>query len=454
MSSRWMAVALAGVQVALALAVAPARAAEPRWIDDLRSRLEATAAVELEWAVETGSGDTQKVELQVEPELDLDLGSVGELTLLLRFGADGADRLEPGQPDGWYAAAGSGPRLLGDQAEVRLRELYLETEAGPGYVTVGKQQIVWGTADGLRVLDVINPQSFREFILDELSDARIPLWALNAELPLGGSTLQIVWVPDTTVHALPETGAAFELTSPLLVPRAPPGVPVTVEEPRRPGRALADSDAGLRLSAFVDGWDLTLNYLYRYDDFPAPFRTVEPGETPRIVVRPGFVRTHLVGGTFSNAFGNLTVRGEVAYTVGQPVPTADPLSSDGVARTDALTSVVGLDWYGFRDTLVSVQLFQDGLVDPPAGRFRRAFEQRVSLLARRSFLADTLEAEVLWLHDPHRGDGLARPVVRFDVNDRVSVRVGADLFYGDPDGLFGQFDGRDRVTAAVELGFD
>lgn len=452
MSSRWMALAVAGVQAALA--VAPARAAEPTWLDDLRSRLEATTAIELEWAVETGGGETQKLELQVEPELDLDLGSVGELTLLLRFGADGVDRLEPGQPDDGYAAAGSRPLLLGDQAEVRLRELYLETEVGPAYVTVGKQQIVWGTADGLRVLDVINPQSFRELILDELSDARIPLWALNAELPLGGATLQLVWVPDSTVHSLPEAGAAFELTSPLLIPRAPPEIAVSVEEPRLPGRSLADSDAGLRLSAFVDGWDLTFNYLYRYDDFPVPFRTVEPGAEPRIVVRPGYVRTHLVGGTFSNAFGNLTVRGEVAYTVDQPVPTADPLDSDGVARTDALTSVVGLDWYGFRDTLVSAQLFQDGLADPPAGRYRRAFEQRVSLLARRSFLADTLEAEVLWLHDPHRGDGLARPAVRFEVSDRVSVRVGADLFYGNPDGLFGQFHGRDRVTAAVELGFD
>jgi len=53
------------------------------------------------------------------------------------------------------------------ELEAELREFYLETDWGKSYFTFGKQQVVWGKADGLKVLDVVNPQSFREFILED-----------------------------------------------------------------------------------------------------------------------------------------------------------------------------------------------------------------------------------------------------------------------------------------------
>jgi hypothetical protein len=53
------------------------------------------------------------------------------------------------------------PGQIGQEQEAGLRELYLEAEWGRSYLTLGKQQVVWGKADGLKVLDVVNPQSFR-----------------------------------------------------------------------------------------------------------------------------------------------------------------------------------------------------------------------------------------------------------------------------------------------------
>ena len=66
-----------------------------------------------------------------------------------------------------------------------LREAYVDTALGPVEFRLGKQQIVWGTADGIKLLDIINPTDFREFNQNTFEDSRIPLWMGKAELPVG-----------------------------------------------------------------------------------------------------------------------------------------------------------------------------------------------------------------------------------------------------------------------------
>ena len=51
------------------------------------------------------------------------------------------------------------------------------------------------------------------------------------------------------------------------------------------------------------------------------------------------------------------------------------------------------------------------------------------------------------------GDGLIRPKLVYEWQDNVKTWVGADIFYGDRDGLFGQFRENDRIVIGVELGY-
>ncbi|MEO5340272.1 MAG: hypothetical protein H7837_07130 [Magnetococcus sp. MYC-9] len=67
-----------------------------------------------------------------------------------------------------------------------LRELYLDTTLGPWDVRLGKQQEVWGTTDGIKLLDILNPTDYREFTQNTMADARIPVWMLKSSLPMAG----------------------------------------------------------------------------------------------------------------------------------------------------------------------------------------------------------------------------------------------------------------------------
>ncbi len=66
-----------------------------------------------------------------------------------------------------------------------LRELYIDTTVGDWDFRIGKQQVVWGTADGIKLLDIINPTDFRELVQNTSEDSRIPVIMINAEGSIG-----------------------------------------------------------------------------------------------------------------------------------------------------------------------------------------------------------------------------------------------------------------------------
>ena len=74
-----------------------------------------------------------------------------------------------------------------------LREAYVDTEMNDWSIRAGKQQVVWGTADGMKLLDTINPTDYSEMAQNQMEDSRIPVWMINAEKDLeDGSNFQVV----------------------------------------------------------------------------------------------------------------------------------------------------------------------------------------------------------------------------------------------------------------------
>lgn len=74
-----------------------------------------------------------------------------------------------------------------------LRELYFDVPAAGWDFRLGKQQVVWGTADGIKLLDMINPTDYRELNQNAAEDSRIPVWMINAEKYFdSGANIQVI----------------------------------------------------------------------------------------------------------------------------------------------------------------------------------------------------------------------------------------------------------------------
>ena len=152
--------------LALLLALGPAAAAAQPVVEQFE------VPVSLTYGYGTDLDEPMLFLFETEPRLDLDVGGDTTAVVSARLRLDAEDDLEPGEPayDGY--SAWSKPLNLGEAGTLELRDAYLETYTDWGLLRVGKQQIVWGRLDGLKVLDVLNPQTFREFILPDLDVSR------------------------------------------------------------------------------------------------------------------------------------------------------------------------------------------------------------------------------------------------------------------------------------------
>ena len=414
---------------------------KPVAAESLIERSTLNTRIESEWGLlinpnSAKNGSTQKLQLMIEPELKIDIGEDASITTTARLRTDAKDKLSPR-----------------DHSQAELREFYLDTTISDSILILGKQQVVWGKSDGLKVLDIINPQNFREFILDDFDQSRIPLWTVNAEIPINDVTLQLLLIPDQTYHEF-ATAGSYAFTSPLIIPTTPSGANVTINSAEEPDEILQDADVGFRLSTFTNGWDLTFNYLYHYDDTSVLFRTIDiTTNGVNININPKYKRTHLIGGTFSNTFGNLTLRGEVGYLTDKYISTTDPTDADGVIKTGELKYVLGFDWYGFTDTLLSTQIFQTYLDNHKQEMIREELNTQITFLFKQDYMNETLHAEILFLYDIDYKDGMIRPKLTYEYNDEINIYVGADIFYGNEDGLFGQFKQTDRFVSGIIIGF-
>ena len=408
-----------------------------------------------QWMINTHKGgDSQSLNLSLVPEFNISFDNGWQLKSSLRIRAEAINGMQVNDISREGYSDVSKPAMLNKTVELELREMYLQGEIGNTFLSLGKQQIVWGKADGLKVLDIVNPQSFREFILDDFENSRIPLWTLNIERSFGDWELQFIWIPDQTYHALPKQSATYAFTSPELVPTAPPGVQVNIEQANRPNNVFLDSDVGFRAATFWKGWDITFNYLYQYNNLPVLRQNLAiQGGRPVVNITPEYERTHVFGTTFSNAFADWVVRGEFGYFTEHYFIGNNPLRNQGVVKSPELHYVLGLDWNAPWDVLLSMQLIQSWIIKDADQTTRDQLDTTFTGLIRRNFLYDTLTAEVLVIGNVNNGDGIIRPKISYEWQDNIKTWVGADIFYGDRKGVFGQFDENDRVVVGVEVSF-
>ena len=410
----------------------------------------------LDGAMGVNNRDADRFEFVLRPVWEHRFENGVRYRVSTRLRADAIDDLVPGRPDLSGYAPISRPAALGEAGEFELRDAYLDFDIADMDVRLGKQQIVWGKLYGFKLLDAVNPQSFREFILEDFDQSRIGLWSLNATAPLpdvglGAWTAQFVWAPDTTVHELPEPGATFELTAPRFRFGAAPDAPLPAVIRRdRSDNLLRDGVFAARIAGFARGLDLAVNVVSGLDPEPLGRLEGQPGAVELVRFHK---RRTIIGASAAGGIGRAVFRFEAGYTPDRAVQTRSPADALGFARTDQLGVALAVDISGPFDTLFSFQVYQDTLLDRPRDAVRPRSDTLISAFARRTFLDEKLTAAVQWNAANGASDYVLRPSLRYEANDNAAVALSADIFNGEAEDIFGQFADRDRITFSIEYFF-
>jgi hypothetical protein len=367
-----------------------------------------------------------------------------------------------------------------------LRECYLDILTDRLDLRLGKQQVVWGTADGVRILDLVNPLDYREWTLKDYVDSRIPLWMINAEgkLLMNGQ-LQLLLIPDYEANYYPPSGAPFTLRTVRLGAESASKV-TTMTIDQKPARQLEHTKVGLRWRNIIEGhaFEYTLNYLNTYDFASAAY--VASGATTFVTRRAE--KINVFGGTFSKSITEgivipglakgWTLRGEFAYirggamNYGRAGATVPGLGIDasisGTIDVDQYNYVLGFDKTFFTNWQFSFQFIQMWAkqVEKPAGFNKSTMtllngatrgpldevETTLSLLLATDFLHERLKPQVMILYGDDN-DWRVSPKVSYEISDQWLATAGVHIFEGHEQHLNGQFDKNDEVFMELKYTF-
>ncbi len=391
--------------------------------------------------------------IRLQPEWELSYGDSTEIVFKPRV------LLSPGQFDAAYndqveRSEASEIHRYNDYVSADPFELHLQTRVGDGYMTLGKQQVFWGAADGLRVMDLVNPVDFRDFIMAEPIDSRIPLWMANYQRRTDWGQLQLLWIPDNTYSDYVADPDGYFLTSPKIIASPPPSTTaISVEPLQRPdGDWVEDADYGAKISRVVDNWDLSFNYLYHYNDEQV-VRRRWVGDEGLVSFQPSYERTHTLGGSFSAASGQFVYRGEYAFDSHRYILSEDIQQNQGIERRQDFSYVLGIDWYGWTDHFVSAQLFQSVISGNDEGLVRDKVDSTLTLNFSRDFTNQIWRIEGLFLYSLNDRDSAFRGRVMYDFDDRLSAYLQYENYAGNSKGVFGQFEEKDRLMLYFDYFF-
>ena len=375
-----------------------------------------------------------------------------------------------------------------------LRDCYLDFVKNRWFVRLGKQQVVWGQADGIAILDRVNPFDLTEYWLPDAADIRIPLWMLNINYsPKLNSNLQLLIIPD------------FEQST-----AAPPGAPFAFRSyklyddfkkfwigPPKPGHLFTGAlnqniyypenpiKIGFQWKDRISDWEYTLNYLYGYDYLARTYLDstvvqILPRQPPKITRNYGrrFKIDQLVGGSLNHTFTRegplkgVTLRSDAAVYINEPTYYGNGATGEsaGVNRWNNIFWLVGLDRFFFTKYLASFQFAQyimehsnGGVINPvtkqpynmlntytngPQDKLENIFSLKIS----SHFMNDKLLPELLWSFTDDN-QGRVSPKINYELNDNTWLTLGYHYFYGSPLDSNGEFRNENQVYLNVKYTF-
>ncbi|MDZ7721262.1 MAG: DUF1302 family protein [candidate division KSB1 bacterium] len=333
--------------------------------------------------------------------------------------------------------------------KIGLREAYIDIYFRSMDVRVGKQQIIWGKAQGVFITDIVSPKDLREFLLPDFEEIRMGVTAVKADYYIGNHALELVWLPVFTPTRMPEEGSIWR-------PRMDfPITPQFDTSQQEVEGSLKNSEWFIKYSALTSALDVEIMAGTAWDDDPTLHisKRFDPQnrQLDALTVTPKHHRLTLGGGSFSTTLGPVVMRGEGAFYRGKYFNTADPTVADAVVEKDYMHYLLGLD-YSIWDIQCSGQFIQEAILDYEPGIEQDEFENTMTVRARRDFLRETLTLELFSYIGLNHNDALIRPRLYYDLSDGFEILLGANLFTGDQ-GRFGQYEDNDMGYFKIKYSF-
>jgi hypothetical protein len=293
------------------------------------------------------------------------------------------------------------------ESEAELREFYINGSLTPDLdVKVGRQIAVWGFADFIRVVDVLNPLDNRVPGVVNVEDIRLPTTMARADYYFGDWRFTGIFVPEILFTKEPVFNSDF-------APPIPPTKPEMILED------FKDFEYGLELKKTFSGGDIAFYWSEFYDDL-----AVDSGGTSATLNHSAI---DMAGFAINYVYEDWIFKAETAFLEGFQF-----LNLPAGHTRSRLDTMLGFEYFGFKDTTLTLEIvnrhinnFETGLEKP--NDFALENLTQYLFYYTRDFMNDRLHFDALV--SPFSGDGsyqgiIQRYSVAYDLYDDLTAQLG------------------------------
>ena len=322
------------------------------------------------------------------------------------------------------------------EKEIELNEAYLQGALTDDLdLKVGRQIVVWGKSDNIRVTDVINPLDRRWPGMTDIRYLRLAVTMTRLDYYWDNWNISALLIHEPRFDKFPVFNGEF-------FPFPQPAPPLAA-----PDWSWENQQFGLALNGIFSGWDLSF---YAASVFPEnPFLSRNASGSPVST----YERAAMLGTAANIAFGNWLFKAEAAYWDGLNYSTI----ADEKSRFDMLA---GVEYMGFSDTTVSFEIANRHILDYdpqlealPDGQ--KEDWSQYALRFVRNFMNDTLHATILVSSFGLLGadGGFERLQLEYDFTDAFTMTGGVVLYESGDFPGFREIGDNDRILFELEYRF-
>jgi len=328
------------------------------------------------------------------------------------------------------------------ETEIEFDEVYLQGSLTDDLdLKAGRQIIVWGRSDNIRITDVLNSLELRWPGLVDIEKLRLPVTMTKLDYYFKGWNLSGIVMHEVRYNRNPEFGSDF----------FPAAQPLPGDESPDEGFAIENTQFAASLNGIFRGWDVSFYFadIYARNGFLSSTARIP---APQFEIK--HPRIKMLGGAFNMAWRNWLFKTEAAFFDGFEFSSTP---DKNYSRLDALA---GVEYAGISDATIALEIanrhyfdFDERLEDSPDFQKEDLFEW--ALRITKPYWNDTLNLTFLTNIIGPTGDdgGFQRFTAEYDLTDAVEL-TGGIVFYqsGDLRRTMGIGD-NDRIFCEVQYNF-
>ena len=320
--------------------------------------------------------------------------------------------------------------LLDDyEQELEFDEVYIAGSLSNNIdVKIGRQVVVWGKADNVRVTDILNPLDNRTWGLVDIKYKRLPVTMSKFDYYTGPWNLSTIVINEVRFSKDPVYNSDFY-----------PGNSAAVTEIEPTNFSLDTQQYALAINGIFNGWDLSFYQAWVYDN-----RAHLVYENNTYTLEHN--RVSMTGMSGNIAFGNWLLKGEGAWWNGLEYGA---VPDETFNRIDLMA---GVEYTGFSETMISLEFVNRHIEDfdillESSPDYTEEDIQQTAFMISRDFFNDTTQVKLLCTLFGNLGDGGAfeRVQVEHDLNDHVTLTGGVIVYQSGDMMAFSDIGDNDRI---------